>query len=166
MLRSACHLDLNFDKYRFIFILLHADIQSEQHCLMKILSLFHCIVLVSISKVNCTQVCRFISGVSIPFPLLICLFLHQQDADFQHYFHEARDGDFCQSSFIVKDCVGYIWFFIFSYEVENCSFKVYLKVCQNFGGDCIESVDFFLVSQLFSLCYSCLFMNMGKISVV
>ena len=31
----------------------------------------------------------------------------------------------------------------FTHEVENCSFKVYKKLCWNFDSDCIESVDCF-----------------------
>ena len=44
-LRSLIHLDLNFvqgDRYGSICILLHADIQLDQHHLLKMFSLFHC----------------------------------------------------------------------------------------------------------------------------
>ena len=60
---------------------------------------------------------------------------------FYHYCSvvqlEVRDGDSSQSSFIVQDCFAYpdflfvCWFvcsFVFPYEVENCSFKVYKKI--------------------------------------
>ncbi|CAO2631641.1 hypothetical protein LEMLEM_LOCUS21397, partial [Lemmus lemmus] len=44
MLRSLIHLDLSFvhgDRYGFIFILLHVDIQLCQHHLLNMLSFFH-----------------------------------------------------------------------------------------------------------------------------
>jgi hypothetical protein len=38
----------------------------------------------------------------------------------------------------------FFWFFFcFSYEVENCSFKVCKELCCNFEGICIESVECF-----------------------
>jgi hypothetical protein len=43
MLRSLIHLDLSFvqsERYRCIFILLHADIQIDQHHFLKMFSLF------------------------------------------------------------------------------------------------------------------------------
>ena len=54
---------------------------------------------------------------------------------------EIRDGDNSRSSFIVQDCFNYLKFFVYSYEIENCSFKVnnYVGV---FGGNFIESIDF------------------------
>ena len=45
ILRSLIQLDLSFvqgDKYGPICILLHADIQLDQHHLLKMFSLFHC----------------------------------------------------------------------------------------------------------------------------
>ena len=53
MLRSLVHLDLSFvqdDKYGCICILLHTDILVDQHHLLKMLSLFYCMVLASLSK--------------------------------------------------------------------------------------------------------------------
>ena len=41
------------DRNEFICILLHTDIQLDQHHLLKMLSLFHCIVLVYLSKIKC-----------------------------------------------------------------------------------------------------------------
>ena len=79
MLRSLIHLNLSFvqgDKYGSICILLHADIQVDQHHLLKMFSLFHCMVLGSLSKIVC-RCYRFISGSYIPFHWLISLFLYQ-----------------------------------------------------------------------------------------
>ena len=56
---------------------------------------------------------------------------------------EVRNCDASRSSFIVQDCFGYPVFFVFPYEVENCSFKVFKELWWNFDGDCIESVDCF-----------------------
>ena len=53
-LRTLIYLDLSFlqgDKYGSIFTHLHADIQLEQHHLLKMLSFFHCMVLASLSKI-------------------------------------------------------------------------------------------------------------------
>jgi hypothetical protein len=55
MLKSLIHLDLSLvqgDTYGFICILLHADIQLDQHCLLKVLSFFHYVVLASLSKIK------------------------------------------------------------------------------------------------------------------
>jgi hypothetical protein len=55
MRRSLIHLDLSFvqvDKNGSICILLHADLQLNQHNLLKILSFFHWIVLASLSKIK------------------------------------------------------------------------------------------------------------------
>ena len=56
MLRSLIYLDLSFvqgDKYGSICVLLNAEIQWYQHHLLKMLSLFHCIFLASLSKIWC-----------------------------------------------------------------------------------------------------------------
>jgi hypothetical protein len=56
MLRSLIYLDLSFvqgDTYGSIFILFHTDSQLEQHCLLKMLSFFHCILLASLSNIKC-----------------------------------------------------------------------------------------------------------------
>ena len=52
----------------------------------------------------------------------------------------VRDGDTSRSSFFcVQECFGYPEFFVFPYEAEYFSFKV----CEDFGRDCIESIDCF-----------------------
>ena len=64
MLGSLVHLDFRFvqgDKCGSICIL-HADIQLDQHQLLKMLSFFcHNMVLPSLSKIKCSKVCGFIS---------------------------------------------------------------------------------------------------------
>jgi hypothetical protein len=55
MLRSLINLDFSFvqgDKYESIFVLLHTDSQLDQHHLFKMLSLFHCIFLVTLDFVK------------------------------------------------------------------------------------------------------------------
>ena len=54
ILRSLIHLSfVQCDRYEYIYIL-HADIQLDQHQLLKMLSFFHCIILASLSKVRCS----------------------------------------------------------------------------------------------------------------
>lgn len=48
-------------------ILLHADIQWDQHNLLKMLSFFYCMILASLLKIKCPYVCGFISRSSILF---------------------------------------------------------------------------------------------------
>jgi hypothetical protein len=55
------------DKYGSILILLHTDCQLDQHHLLKMLSVFHCMFLVSLSRIKCAYVCVFISGSWILF---------------------------------------------------------------------------------------------------
>ena len=52
-------------RYVSICSLLYSDIQSDQLHLLKMLSLFHCIVQVSLSKIDFSYVCGFTSGFSI-----------------------------------------------------------------------------------------------------
>ena len=70
-------------------------------------------------------------SVSVPIP---CSFYHCCSV----VQLEVRDDDSPRSSFIVQDCFGYLGF-IFSYDIESFS----LKLCWNFDGVCIESVDCF-----------------------
>ena len=77
MLSSFIHLDLSFvqgDRQRSICILLQADIQFQQCHLLKMLSFYHCIILVSSSKTRCPQMCIFMSGSSFQFHCFTCLF--------------------------------------------------------------------------------------------
>jgi len=41
------------DKYESMCILLHAHIQFDQHHLLKMLSVFYCVFLASLSKIRC-----------------------------------------------------------------------------------------------------------------
>ena len=55
--RSLIHLDLSFvngDRYGYILILLHVDIQVCQHNLLNMLSLFRFIVFDYLSKIRCS----------------------------------------------------------------------------------------------------------------
>jgi hypothetical protein len=51
------------DKYRSICTLLHAEIQLDQHYLLKMLTLFYCIVLASLAKIKCSKVYRLFLGL-------------------------------------------------------------------------------------------------------
>ena len=59
---------------------------------------------------------------------------------------EIRDGNISRSSFIVQNCFSYpevFFLFVFLYEVENCSFMFLKELFWSFGGNFIESVDYF-----------------------
>ena len=83
MLRSLIHLDLSFvhgDKYGSVLILPQADIQFDQHHLLKVLSFFSSVYLSSFLIVYCLWLCGFISGSSIRFYSSTCLLLrHNKD---------------------------------------------------------------------------------------
>ena len=120
---------------------------------LKMLSFFHCMILASLSKLKHLLVLRCFCVfnliplinlcVSIPIP---CRF----------YYHcsivqlEVNDADTSRSSFIVQDHFTYLGVF-FSYEIENCSFKVYKKLCWNFDGNSIESELFLGKTIIFTL---------------
>ena len=66
ILISLIHLDLSVlhgNRCGSIYILLHADIQLDQHHLLKLLCFIHCITLTSLSKIRCPQVCEFMSDL-------------------------------------------------------------------------------------------------------
>jgi hypothetical protein len=73
-------------------------------------------------------------SVSIPIP-----------CSFYYYYSvvqlEVWDSDTSRRSFIVQDCFSYPGFFVFPYEVENCSFQLCKELCWNFDEDFIESVE-------------------------
>jgi hypothetical protein len=66
---------------------------------------------------------------------------------FYHYCSvvqlDDRDSDSSRRIFYFQDCFGYPEFFVFPFEVENCSFKICKKLFWNFYVNCIESVDCF-----------------------
>ena len=70
MLRSLTHLHFSFvlgDGYGSICFLLHTEIQLDKHHLLKRLSIFHYIVLDSLSKIRYSQAYGFTSVPSIQF---------------------------------------------------------------------------------------------------
>ena len=57
---------------------------------------------------------------------------------------KARDSDAFHSSFIIQDYISsLILFCLFPHEAENCSVKICVKLCWNFEGGCIKSLDCF-----------------------
>ena len=57
ILRSLIHFYLSFvhgNSHGSVFILLRVDIQLCKHPLLKMLSFFHCIILVSLTKITCS----------------------------------------------------------------------------------------------------------------
>ena len=78
--RSLIHFEFIFVygvRKCFNFITLLVAVQFAQHHLLKRLSLPHCILLPSLSKIRYQQVCGFISGLSILFHWSIFLVLCQ-----------------------------------------------------------------------------------------
>lgn len=79
---SLIYLDLSFvlgDKYGSIYILLHSDIQLDQHYLLKILSFIPLYTYAFFIKVRCQYLCEIMSGSSILFHLFhllmtVCLY--------------------------------------------------------------------------------------------
>jgi hypothetical protein len=149
-LRSLIHLDFMLaqgDKYGSICILLHANIQLDQHHLLKMLSLFHCVVLAYLQKIKCLLVCGFISGSSVLFHWLTCLSLYQYHAGFitvaLYIKHSLRAGMVISPEvhLLFRIVLAILKFCFFPYEIKNCSFYVCEELCWNFVGDCIESVD-------------------------
>jgi hypothetical protein len=60
-----------------LICILHADLQLNQHHLLKMLSVFHWMVLDPLSKIMWPQVCEFIFGFSVVFHWSACLSLNQ-----------------------------------------------------------------------------------------
>ena len=90
------------------FILLHVVLQFSQHHLPKRLSFLHCIFLSPLSKIRCSQVHGFISGLSILFHWSIFLFLCQYHTVLMAVASdctEVREVDSSISVFL--DCFGY-----------------------------------------------------------
>ena len=61
--------------------------------------------------------------------------------DFYYYCSEVqltiRDRDTTRNYLIIQDCFSYPGFFVFLYEIENCSFKVCNVLCWNFDVNCM-----------------------------
>ena len=55
---------------------------------------------------------------------------------------DVRD-DFCLQKFLIQGCLGYPGFFVFPYEVEDCSFKVCEELFWDVNGDYTDSKDCF-----------------------
>ena len=64
---------------------------------------------------------------------------------------DIRDVDTSRLIFIVKDCFSYLGFFVFPYEVENCSFKVCEELCWEFWWELHWVSRWLLVRRLFPL---------------
>jgi hypothetical protein len=148
------------DIYGSVFILLHIDSQLDQHQLSKILSFFFFFIVYfwTLCKKNQVTItvwfylCLFNSillinmSVSPPIP-----------CSFYHYCSvvklEVRVGDPSSHSFIIKNCFLYSGFFAFPGEFENCSFHVFEKLCWDFDGDCIESINCLWWMAIFTMLF-------------
>lgn len=56
---------------------------------------------------------------------------------------EVRDGDSPEVLLLLRIVFSILGFFLFPYELENCSFHVCEALCWNFDGEFTESVDCF-----------------------
>ena len=68
MFKSLSHFEFSSvygDRLCSNFIDLHVAVQFSQHHLLKTLSFLHCIFLPPLLKINCPQVCGFLSGLSV-----------------------------------------------------------------------------------------------------
>ena len=122
--RSLIHFEFIFvcgvRKYSH-FILLHVAVQFSQHCLLKRLSLPHCMFLPPLSKIRYPQVHEFISGLSILFHWSIFLFLCQyhtvlMTVALQYNLKSGRLIPLA-SFFFVKTGFGYSGAFLFPYKL-------------------------------------------------
>jgi len=129
MWRSLIHLDLSFvqdDKHGSICILLHVDLQLNQHHLLKML-FFPLDGFSSFVKDQVTI------GVCVHFWVFNSIPLINRPVSgpianrFYHYCSvillEVRDGDSPRSSFIVEDSFHYPGFFVIPNEFACCCFK-------------------------------------------
>lgn len=76
--RSLIHFELFLvygDRQQSSFVLLHVAFQFSQHQFLKRLSFLHCMFLALLTKIICSYICGFISGLSILFNWSVCLFL-------------------------------------------------------------------------------------------
>ena len=121
------------DRYESICILLLADIQLDQHHLLKMLfiSIVQFWLLCQKSNVHrCVGLFQGLWFYSIDQPVCfstntICFFYYCCAMQLQ-----IRDSDGSRNSFIVQDCFRYpgvfclfVCLFVFPYEVKNSSFK-------------------------------------------
>jgi len=142
MWRSLIHLDLSFvqgNKNGSTCILLHVDLQLNQHHLLKILSFFHWMFYLLCQRSNdhrcvgsflCLQLCSTELPVCMPIPykLLLCNTAWGQRWWFpQKVFYCWVE--FCYPGFYVNQMTA------------NCTFYLYKELCRNIFGDGIESVD-------------------------
>ena len=70
------------------------------------------------------------------------------------YYHttlqsEIGNGDTSNSYFIMQKYFSYPRWFVFSFEAKSHSLKFCEKLCWNFNGVCIESVDWFWEDEHF-----------------
>lgn len=139
ILRSLIHFDLSFvhdDEYRSICILLYADIQLDQYHLMKMLSLFHFWIPLENSSVRgCLglflafwfgfidqPVCFYTKTMAVQYSL------KSEMVMFQEFFY----------------CAGHFKIYPgFAVAVVVFPMKFSKKLCSNFPGKYIESVDCF-----------------------
>ena len=149
MLRSLIHLDLSFvhgDRYGFIFILPHVDIQLCQHYMLNMLffpfDIFYFFIKYRMFKdvwIDIRVLCSVpLVLLSVLMPIPGCVQYCNSVAEYK-----VRDCDASRNSFIPQDCFGSPGIFAFPNEVEHRSFEAFEEFCWDFAGHCVESVDCF-----------------------
>ena len=127
MLKSFIHFDVGFvqdGKYESTFILQCVDVQLDLGHLFKMLSVFHCMVWTSSSKIKCDRfvgvfwVFDLIPSINVSVSVLVpgsivCLFIFM--LLFYHYYSDIQlevwDCNFSWKSFIVQECFGFHGFY-------------------------------------------------------
>ena len=137
------------------FILLQVVDQFSQYHLLKTLSLIHCISLPPLSKIRCSQLHGFISGLSILFYYFIFLSLCQQHAVLMTVFvvdSEVRQVDSSSYILLSQNSFGYSRIFVFPYKLWNiiCSSSTKNTVSSLIGiAVLLECSDLFCLRVLF-----------------
>jgi hypothetical protein len=136
MWSSLIHLDFSFvqgDKNGSVCILLHVDLQLNQHYLLKMLSFstgwFYLLCQRSADHRGMVYFWVFNSILLIYLPVAVpvpCSFYHCSVKQF-----EVRDGDFPRSSFTVKTIFGYLVFLFVCLFVWVFCFVLFLLFQMN-----------------------------------
>lgn len=148
MLRSLIHLDLTFvqgNKYVSIFILLHTDHQLDY--LLKMLSLFYSMVFAFFTK---NQVSISVWGYSWVFDSILLINLSVSvptPCCIYHYCFIVQLRSevviFPLEDLLLFRLVSAILGFLFFHMKLRITLSMSEELCENFDGDCIDSVDCF-----------------------
>jgi hypothetical protein len=156
MWRSLIHLDLTFVQgdrygtsnsigvciqYYSICILLHADLQLNQHHLLKMLPHPHFWLLCQrASEHRCVGSFLGFQFYSIDLPVCLCTNTMLCSTAWGQEWWFPQNFFYCWELFLLS-C--FLFIIIIPDEVENCSFYLCEELSRNFDRNSIESVDCF-----------------------